>query len=152
MPAPETPAFDTDRLGRSQRFHDLMRFRVHDILLVSSLYDSFILSEDGQLSELLLGEFLDLNLHHTPGLTRVSTGEEALERLRTGHSFNLIVTSLHPGDMDAGELARFFLSQKAASKTHINLEIGRQRTFLCWATPRCSTRGPSFRHSFPRTA
>jgi len=105
MPAPETPAFDTDRLGRSQRFHDLMRFRVHDILLVSSLYDSFILSEDGQLSELLLGEFLDLNLHHTPDLTRVSTGEEALERLEAGHSFNLIVTSLHPGEMDAGTLA-----------------------------------------------
>ena len=31
------------------RFSDLARFRVHDILLVSSLYDSFILAEDGEL-------------------------------------------------------------------------------------------------------
>jgi len=37
-------------------FHDLMRCRVENILLVSSLYDSFILAEDGQLNELILSE------------------------------------------------------------------------------------------------
>ena len=95
------PGFDRSRISRLQRFHDLMRFRVNDILLVSSLYDSFILSEDGQVSELILSEFLDLNLHHTPGLTRVSTGQEALDRLRDQQHFNLVVTSLHVGDMDA---------------------------------------------------
>ena len=40
-------------------FEELMPFRVHDILLVSSLYDSFILREDGRLNELLIGESLD---------------------------------------------------------------------------------------------
>jgi CheY-like chemotaxis protein len=98
--------FDRSRVSQLQRFHDLMRFRVHDILLVSSLYDSFILSEDGQVSELILSEFLDLNLHHTPGLARVSTGAEALERARAEKRFNLIVTSLQVGDMDALALAR----------------------------------------------
>ena len=34
-------------------FENLMPFRVQDILLVSSLYDSFILREDGRLNELL---------------------------------------------------------------------------------------------------
>jgi CheY-like chemotaxis protein len=100
------PGFDRSRISQLQRFHDLMRFRVNDILLVSSLYDSFILSEDGQVSELILNEFLDLNLHHTPGLTRVSTGQEALDRLRDQQRFNLVVTSLHVGDMDALALAR----------------------------------------------
>ena len=67
------PRFDPGRVSQLQHFHDLMPFRVHDILLVSSLYDSFILAEDGQVSELILSDFLDLNLHHTPGLTRIDT-------------------------------------------------------------------------------
>src|ERR687883_211425 len=88
-----------------QDFVDLARFRVQEILLVSSLYDSFTLAEDGQLHELVLSEFLDLNLRHPPTLTRVSTGGEALARARGGR-FDLILTSLHVGDMDALTLAR----------------------------------------------
>src|SRR2546428_7941271 len=90
---------------RLQSFVDLARFRVQEILLVSSLYDSFTLAEDGQLNELVLGEFLDLNLRHPPTLTRVSTGTEALAR-SPGGRYNLIISSLHVGDMDALTLAR----------------------------------------------
>ena len=50
-----------------------MPFRVRDILLVSSLYDSFILREDGRLNELLIGESLELDLQQIPGITQVST-------------------------------------------------------------------------------
>jgi hypothetical protein len=32
-------------------FQDLMLFRVHEILLVSSPYDAYILEEDGRLTE-----------------------------------------------------------------------------------------------------
>ena len=66
------------------RASTLMAKRVNNILLVSSLYDSFTLSEDGKLSDMILSEFLDLNLRHTPGLTRVSTGKEA--QLAFAHS------------------------------------------------------------------
>ena len=45
-----------------EAFENLMPFRVQDILLVSSLYDSFILREDGRLNELLIGESYELNL------------------------------------------------------------------------------------------
>ena len=90
---------------RRVRYQDLIRRRVHRILLVSSLYDSFILAEDGQLSQAFLAQFLDLNLATTPDLTRVSSGEEALERLRAEGRFDLIITSLYVGDMDALELA-----------------------------------------------
>ncbi len=83
---------------------DLAKFRVQEILLVSSLYDSFTLAEDGQLNELVLSEFLDLNLRHPPTLTRVSTGSEALARATSGR-YNLIISSLHVGDMDAATLA-----------------------------------------------
>ena len=82
-----------------------MPFRVNDILLVSSLYDSFILREDGRLNELLIGESLELNLHQVPGITHVSSGEEAVEMARSQPRFNLIVTNLQVGDMDAAQLA-----------------------------------------------
>ena len=86
-------------------FENLMPFQVHDILLVSSLYDSFILREDGRLNELLIGESLELNLQQIPGITHVSSGAEALARLKAQGRFNLIVTNAHVGDMDAAQLA-----------------------------------------------
>jgi len=97
-------AIDAEKLFEG--FENLMPFRVQDILLVSSLYDSFILREDGRLNELLIGESLELNLQHIPGITHVSSGKEALELARRQPRFNLIVTSLDVGDMDAAELAR----------------------------------------------
>jgi CheY-like chemotaxis protein len=100
----ETPRLDPG--GLFQGFQDLMPYRVQDILLVSSLYDSFTLQEDGRLNELILGEFLELSLHHTPGLTHVSSGAEALERAQDERRFNLIITTINLGDMDASQLAR----------------------------------------------
>jgi len=83
-----------------------MPFQVQDILLVSSLYDSFILREDGRLTELLIGESLELNLQQIPGITQVSTGAQAVALARSQPRFNLIVTNLEVGDMDAAQLAR----------------------------------------------
>ena len=92
--------------GRFRGFQDLAQHRIENILLVSSLYDSFILAEDGQLGELILGEFLDLSFRHSPGITRVSSGAEALALAAgSGSRFNLIITSMHVGDMDALALA-----------------------------------------------
>lgn len=105
-----TPPLDAVPLpqprGPFQGFQELMPFRVHDILLVSSLYDSFTLQEDGRLNELILGEFLELSLHHTPGITHVSSGAEALALAGSESRYNLILTTIHLGDMDAAELAR----------------------------------------------
>src|ERR1700751_2218639 len=87
-------------------FDRLMPFRVQDILLVSNLYDSFILREDGRLNELLIGESRELNLQQIPSITQVSTGSEALALLRSQPRFNLVGTNLEVGEMDAARLAR----------------------------------------------
>ncbi len=98
---------------RFQGFQDLMPRRVGNILLVSSFYDSFTLAEDGQLSELMLSEYLDMNLRYAPGITRVSNGEEAMREVRKGTvRFNLIITSMRLGDMDAFEFARRIREEK----------------------------------------
>src|SRR5213594_2162275 len=99
------PAPPADAGNPFRAFQNLMPYRVQDILLVSSLYDSFTLQEDGRLNELILGEFLELSLHHTPGLTHVSSGAEALARAAAEPRFNLIITTLHLGDMDASQFA-----------------------------------------------
>lgn len=101
----ETPAA-SEGGGTLRGFEDLMPYRVQDILLAASDYDSFTLQEDGRLDELILGEFLELSLHHTPGLTHVSSGAEALARAEAEPRFNLILTTTQLGDMDASELAR----------------------------------------------
>jgi CheY-like chemotaxis protein len=92
---------------RLHDFHDLMRYRIMDILLVASPYDSFLLEEAGQLSERVLGEFRNLDLHYGPGITGVATGQEALAIAReSGHRFQLILTALRLEDMNGAELAR----------------------------------------------
>ena len=98
------PIVDAERLFEG--FENLMPFRVQDILLVSSVYDSFILREDGRLNELLIGESLELNLQQIPGITHVSSGADALALARSQPRFNLIVTNLDVGDMDAAQLAQ----------------------------------------------
>jgi len=76
------------------------------VLLVASPYDSFLLEEAGELSERVLGEFRHLDLHYGPGLKAVSTGAEALGLIQEQSRFNLVVTTLHLGDMNGAELAR----------------------------------------------
>ena len=83
----------------------LMPWKVSNLLLVSSLYDCYTIIEDGKLSEMLFSEFLDLDLRFTPSIERVSTAEEALEKLRTG-SFDLVISMARVGEMNVGEFSR----------------------------------------------
>src|ERR1700736_2280029 len=106
MPVTRTPDPIVDPERLFEGFENLMPFRVQDILLVSSLYDSFILREDGRLNELLIGESLELEQQQIPGITHVSSGAEALALARSQPRFNLIVTNLEVEDMDAAQLAR----------------------------------------------
>ena len=79
MPLTHTPDPIVDPERLFEGFENLMPFRVQDILLVSSLYDSFILREDGRLNELLIGQSLELNLSQVPGITHVARGAQALD-------------------------------------------------------------------------
>jgi CheY-like chemotaxis protein len=65
-----------------------------------------MLSEDGQLSEAILREFLSLDPYDLPALTRVTTGAEAFRALGRSRPYDLVVTSMQIGDMSAADLAR----------------------------------------------
>lgn len=60
-------------------FRSLMPHRVRRILLVSSLYDAFVLEEDGTLGDRLWDRYVEMRLTMTPAVQRVSTGAQALE-------------------------------------------------------------------------
>ncbi len=95
-------------LGSGSRLHgfqDLARYRVHDILLVSSLYDAFILTEDGQLSEGVLGRFLSFDTHDAPRLHHAASGREALALAGAGRLYDLVIAAMHVGDMSVVDLA-----------------------------------------------
>lgn len=79
--------------GAGSALQDLLhleRHRIRDILLVSSLFDLYLFEEEG--------------LHYD--LTPASRGEEALELLRQGKHFDLVITTLHVEDMTPLRLAR----------------------------------------------
>lgn len=97
---------ETSRYSKFQDFHNLMRYRVRDILLVSSLYDSYIFEEDNRLYELIRQEYQGLNLSHSPELINVSNGEEAIRLAKEEKRFDLIITTLHIEDMSALTFAK----------------------------------------------
>ena len=79
------------------KYHDLMLHRINEILLVSSSYDSFILEEDGNLSEQILHEFQGMNLSYAPRIWSANTGKDALDLLST-RNFDLIIVMLRIAD------------------------------------------------------
>ena len=50
-------------------YHDLAQFHVREILLVTSLYDAFILEEEEKLNEKIFGEYYGLDLSNVPRIT-----------------------------------------------------------------------------------
>ncbi|BCL59912.1 phosphoenolpyruvate synthase [Desulfomarina profundi] len=84
-------------------FHDLMPFKVQEILLVSSLYDAFIMEEDGSLAIRLIHEYHGLNLSKAPKITRVSSAVEALESIEK-KNFDMVITMPYAGGMNAFDL------------------------------------------------
>ncbi|RMF58759.1 MAG: histidine kinase [Calditrichaeota bacterium] len=83
-----------------------MRYRIRDVILVSSLYDLYVFEEDGRLYELIREEFRGLNLSYAPELIRVSSGEEAIKLASDERRFDLIITTPHIEDMDVADFAR----------------------------------------------
>jgi CheY-like chemotaxis protein len=86
-------------------YHDLMQFRVREILLVATIYDAFILEEEDKLSEKIFGEYYQLNLSSAPRITSVAFGEEALEILRY-RLFDMIILTMRIDEISPFELAK----------------------------------------------
>ena len=92
--------------SRIKKFQKLMRYKIREILLVSSIYDNYLFEEDGRLYELIREEYKSLNLSFAPELIHVTTGAEALELLSTENTFDMIITTMHIEDMHVVKFAQ----------------------------------------------
>ena len=86
-------------------FHDLMLFKVREILLIANLYDAYNIEKEGHFAEYMLGEYYQLNLTSMPRVTGVSSAEEALGQLRTKH-FDLIIFMMGVDKNAPAEISR----------------------------------------------
>ncbi len=59
-------------------FQELMPTKVKEVLLVATLYDSYSIVREGQFSDKIFGEYLQLNLYAAPRFTSVNSIEDAL--------------------------------------------------------------------------
>lgn len=71
-------------------FHDLMPFRVKEILLIANLYDAYSIEGEGRFSDFMVGEHYHMHFASLPRLTGVSGEEEAFTRLAERH-YDLII-------------------------------------------------------------
>src|SRR5210317_1054930 len=62
-------------------YHDMMPFKVKEILLVSSLYDAFFIEREGRFAEIMLYDYGNMNLTSVPRITGVTSAKEVLEQL-----------------------------------------------------------------------
>ena len=80
-------------------FQDLMLNRIHEILLVASPYDAFILEEDGRLTQQILYEYLGMNLSYAPRVWHAKNANTGL-RMLSDRSYDLVIVMMRISDMD----------------------------------------------------
>ncbi len=71
-------------------FEELMPTKVKEVLLVATLYDSYTIVREGQFSDKIFGEFLQLNLYTYPRFTSVNSEEHAHDLIRK-RDFDLVI-------------------------------------------------------------
>jgi hypothetical protein len=86
-------------------YHDLMPFKVKEILLIANLYDAYNLEKEDRVTDNILGEYSKLSLTSVPRITGVSTLEEALEKMEEKH-FNMVIIMMGADRVTPLEVAK----------------------------------------------
>lgn len=81
-----------------------MKKRIYHVLLISSVYDAFILEEDGRVDEQIFNEYVSLNLRYPPSFILAGSQEEAFRILET-ENIDLVIEMLSAEEKETYELA-----------------------------------------------
>ena len=107
-------------------YESLMQKRIINVLLICSPYDAFMLEEDGRINEKIFLEYTSKNLRYPPKFTKASSSEEAFSLLGE-KDFDLVITMLHVGKIDAFEMAsnvkKHFPKIPIVVLTHFSREV-----------------------------
>ncbi|MBN1326458.1 MAG: hypothetical protein JW996_00740 [Candidatus Cloacimonetes bacterium] len=85
-------------------FHNLMKQRVKNILLISSIFDAYVLESDGRLSEQLHGEYRQLDLSTSPRIITVTFSDDILNILDR-EEIDLVIIMMRIGNITPFELS-----------------------------------------------
>lgn len=66
-------------------FQELMPFKIKEILLIANYYDAYTIEREGQFTDKIAGEYLQVNLYTAPRFTSVASEEEARKVLEERH-------------------------------------------------------------------
>lgn len=72
-------------------FQELMPFKVKEILLIATYYDAYTIEREGQFSDKIVGEYLQVNLYTAPRFTSVASEKEAVRVLTERHVDLIII-------------------------------------------------------------
>ena len=85
-------------------FTNLMKKRIYHVLLISSVYDAFMLEEDGRIDEQIFHEYTSLNLRYPPQFIEATNKEEAFKVLKE-EKIDLVISMLSAEKVSTFELA-----------------------------------------------
>jgi len=87
-----------------------MRRRIYQVLLISSVYDAFMLEEDGRIDEQIFHEYTSLNLRYPPQFLKATNEEEALQILES-ESIDLVISMLSAEKESTFELTDYIKNE-----------------------------------------
>ena len=85
-------------------FTNLMKKRIYHVLLISSVYDAFMLEEDGRIDEQIFHEYTSLNLRYPPQFIEATNKDEAFKILKE-EKIDLVISMLSAEKISTFELA-----------------------------------------------
>jgi len=74
-------------------YKELMQNRIHNVLIICSNYDFYLLEEDGRIDEQIFNEYTALNLRYPPSFSHAYSAKSALNILKTT-KIDLVITWL----------------------------------------------------------
>lgn len=109
---PEKKDINTvDYFFNEKSFSTLIKKRIYHVLLVTSVYDAFILEEDGRIEEQIFNEYVSLNLRYPPRIIKATSQIEALKIIKE-ESIDLVISMLNFDDTGTFQLAKLIKKEK----------------------------------------
>ncbi len=86
-------------------FHHLMQKQIKEILLISSIFDAYVLEQDSRLSEQVYGEYKQLNLMMAPRITTISFTDDIDSALKE-KKYDAVIIMMRVGVETPGMLSK----------------------------------------------
>lgn len=86
-------------------FHHLMQKEIKEILLISSIFDAYVLEQDSRLSEQIYGEYKQLNLMMAPRITTISFTDD-IDSVLKEKKFDAVIIMMRVGAQTPGMLCK----------------------------------------------